>query len=262
PCNRLLGKFFELFNRGFLATANFYSRLVGGMLRVFFLVFLVYVGLIGLTYQKFHSTPRGFIPSQDMGYLLVNIQLPDSASIERTKAVIAQINKIAGATEDKDGNPTGVAATVGVAGQSLLLNAYGSNFATMFVTLQEFSERRDPELYYEKIMERLRKELADAVPEATISIFGPPPVRGVGRAGGWMLMIEDRGDLGPMALQKQVENLVQTANPTPAGGGIDDLGNIIPVDPPKVAEAGAGGKDKSGKAQSEEVQAVKPEVAK
>ena len=79
PFNRALGWFFDLFNRGFTATATLYSRLIGGMLRVFVLVFLVYGGLLFLTYNKFLDTPRGFIPSQDMGYLLVNVQLPDSA---------------------------------------------------------------------------------------------------------------------------------------------------------------------------------------
>ena len=57
-------------------------------------------------------------------------------------------------------------------------------------------------------MKKLRGQFGRAIPEANIAIFGPPPVRGVGRAGGWMLMIEDRGDLGSTALQKEVENLV------------------------------------------------------
>jgi multidrug efflux pump len=180
------------------------------------------VGLLALTYTRFQGTPRGFIPSQDMGYMLVNIQLPDSASIERTKAVIAQINKIASST-------AGVSATVGVSGQSLLLNAYGSNFGTMFITLDEFAKRQSHELYYETIMNKLRGQLGEAIPDANIAIFGPPPVRGVGRAGGWMLMIEDRGDLGPAELQKQVENLTQLANPGPGGDGIDASGDLIPL---------------------------------
>ena len=137
PFNRCLGWFFDLFNRGFTATATRYSRLVGRMLRVFVLVFLVYVGLLFLTYNKFLSTPRGFIPSQDMGYLLVNVQLPDSAALERTQRVLHQLCEIA--TKNQ-----GVSATVAIAGQSLLLNAYGSNFGTMFVTLDEFKKRPSP----------------------------------------------------------------------------------------------------------------------
>ncbi len=239
PLNQALGWFFDMFNRGFTATAGLYSRVVSGMLRVFVLVFLVYAGLLVMTARQFIGTPRGFIPSQDMGYMLVNIQLPDSASLERTQRVIQQINEIACRTP-------GVSATVGIAGQSLLLNAYGSNFGTMFVTLEEFKKRPAPnrireaienwwrrfrgekekppapDLYYEVVMNKLRGELSRGIPEANIALFGPPPLRGVGRAGGWMLMIEDRGDLGSAALQTELENLVRKGNE-----GIDESGALI-----------------------------------
>ncbi|QEH34229.1 Efflux pump membrane transporter BepE [Aquisphaera giovannonii] len=251
PMNRLLGRFFDLFNRLFTATAHGYSRIVGGMLRVSALVLVVYVGLLVLTYGKFATTPRGFIPSQDMGYLLVNVQLPDSAAVERTRGVIRKISDVASATP-------GVSATVGITGQSLLLNAFGSNFGTMFVTLDPFAQRPspsplrhevsnwfrrklgleelppEPDLYFDSIMNRLRGQLAMAIPEATISIFGPPPVRGVGRAGGWMFMVEDRGDLGPGALQREVEGLVRKAN-----DGIDLTGTPIEQGPAKAAAKGA-----------------------
>ncbi len=252
-CNWLLGKLFDLFNLGFAATAGLYTRVISGMLRVFVLVFLVYVGLLFLTGQKFSSTPRGFIPSQDMGYILVNIQLPDSASLERTQRVIRQINEIAVRTD-------GVSATVGIAGQSLLLNAFGSNFGTMFVTLKEFKERpapggaffkaenwlrkqlglkekKDvPDVYYEVILNKLRGQLGKLIPEANIALFGPPPLRGVGRAGGWMVMMEDRGDLGAPVLQKEVENLVRKANE-----GIDVNGARIVRTPPQPGKPPAPG---------------------
>jgi multidrug efflux pump len=208
PANRVLGVVFDRFNRGFTATANGYSRFVGGMLRVFILVLMVYVGLLGLTYWGFTKTPRGFIPSQDMGYLLVNIQLPDSAALERTRAVIDRIDRIAHEIP-------GVDATVGICGQSILLNAFGSNFGTMFMTLQPFDKRRTDDLYYEVIANKLRGRLGAEISEATIMIFGPPPVRGVGRAGGFMIMVEDRGDMGARALQGQTENIVDLANQQP-----------------------------------------------
>ena len=242
--NRALGWFFDIFNRGFTATARFYSRFVGGMLRVFVLVFLVYIGLLFLTYNKFLNTPRGFIPSQDMGYLLVNIQLPDSAALERTQKVIHQISEIANKLP-------GVSATVGIAGQSLLLNAYGSNFGTMFCTLEEFKKRPSPSPLREAVENWLRvgtwgsrrsptpptcitrrsstscaANLPWPYPRPT-SLFGPPPLRGVGRAGGWMLMIEDRGDLGSTVLQSEVENLVRKGN-----DGIDMTGTPIGMDWP------------------------------
>ena len=208
PANRVMGVIFEWFNRAFTAAANGYARFVGGMLRVFVVVLLVYAGLLGLTYWGFMHTPRGFIPSQDMGYLLVNVQLPDSAAMERTQKILDRINDIGHEIP-------GVNATVGVCGQSLLLNAFGSNFGTMFVTLDGFDKRKTDDLYYEAIANKLRARLGDEIHDATIMIFGPPPVRGVGRAGGFMVMIEDRGDSGSTALQRQTENLVDLANQQP-----------------------------------------------
>ena len=259
PLNRILGVFFELFNRGFRATANGYARFVGVMLRTFVRVLLVYGGMLALTYYGyaglprgilpagfiaqlerekaaeavapsrpksfpekitkwvkdsrrdlvlFPGLPRGFIPSQDMGYLLINIQLPDSAALERTQAVIDRIYDIAHVTP-------GIDATVGIAGQSILLSAYGSNFGTMFITLKGFDERRTADLYYEAIANKLRGQLPAEITDAQISIFGPPPVRGVGRAGGYMIMIEDRGDLGPKALQEQTDVIVELSNQQP-----------------------------------------------
>ena len=84
-----------------------------------------------------------------MGYLLVNVQFPDSAALERTQAVLDRINEIAHEIP-------GVNATVGICGQSILLNAFGSNFGTMFVTLDGFDKRQTDDLYYEAIANKLR----------------------------------------------------------------------------------------------------------
>ena len=93
--NRALGWFFKLFNRGFETSANLYARSVGILLRVSVIVLIVYGGLLYLTYFGFTRVPTGFIPSQDKGYLLVDVRLPDSASLERTSDVMTQIEKIA-----------------------------------------------------------------------------------------------------------------------------------------------------------------------
>jgi multidrug efflux pump len=302
PLNWILGYFFHLFNRSFQATARGYARLVGVLLRRFGRVLFVYGGMLALTYYgyaglpkgmftqkflqdldtvpgpgaapkypgwlksivQFPGLPRGFIPSQDMGYLLVNVQLPDSAALERTEDVLDRIGEIARGTP-------GIDATVGIAGQSILLNAYGSNFGTMFMTLKEFKKRHEPlvdrffrwlklwipmekpredalrrllhlppeqtSLYYETIANRLRQALPAAITDAQISIFGPPPVRGVGRAGGYMIMIEDRGDLGPEELQAQTENIVELANQQPEltpGRGMPGNTSVFRANVPQV----------------------------
>src|SRR5262249_47951321 len=88
PLNALLGGFFRAFNRGFNVATGGYVRLVGGLLRVSAVVLAVYGGLLALTYLGFAHAPKGFIPAQDKGYLLVNVQLPDSASVRRTSEVM------------------------------------------------------------------------------------------------------------------------------------------------------------------------------
>jgi multidrug efflux pump len=202
PLNRLLGVLFGLFDAGFGRATAGYVRVVGGLLRVSVIALLVYVGLVGLTYWELETTPRGFIPQQDMGYLMVNVQLPDSASTVRTNQVMRQVERIAL-------DIPGIRHVSGIAGQSFVLSAAGSNFGSMFVNLKPYEERRDPALSSDAIAQRIRQETARQIHDASVAVFGPPPVRGAGRAGGFAIMVEDRGDLGPVKLQEQTENLVR-----------------------------------------------------
>jgi len=213
PLNRLLGAFFRAFNAGFARTTNGYVRLVGGMLRVSAVVLVIYAGLVGVTWWQFTNTPRGFIPSQDMGYLLVNVQLPDSASIERTDKVMRQIERIAIKVP-------GIKHVSGIAGQSFVLNASGSNFGSLFVNFKDYALRRDPSLTGDAIANTLRRKFGEEIKGAQVAVFGPPPVRGVGRAGGFAMMVEDRGDAGSAELQKQTDSLVRAGNQTPGLVGL------------------------------------------
>jgi multidrug efflux pump len=201
--NRLLGWLFRGFHRFFGYTTEGYTRLVGRMLRVSGAVLALYGGLVVLTYFAFKSTPRGFIPAQDMGYLMASVQLPDSTSKERTDAAMEKIAQIARATP-------GVKHVSGISGMSFALSTSGSNFGSMFIGLENYPERRTPDLHSDEILKKLWGQFAE-VREASIVVFPPPPVRGVGRAGGFALMIEDRGALGPQALQQQAEKLVTRA---------------------------------------------------
>jgi len=203
--NRILGAFFRGFNTVFnLATAG-YTRAVGGLLRVSILVLLVYGGLLVLTYLGFANVPKGFIPSQDMGYLLVNVQLPDSASSQRTDMVMRHIENITL-------NSKGVKNTVAVAGQSILLNANAPNFGSMFVMLDDFHKRSDHEFSGEAIAARLQARLQEEIKDAVINIFGAPPLEGLGTAGGFKMIVEDRGDSGLVPLQTVADDIVAAAS--------------------------------------------------
>jgi multidrug efflux pump len=233
PLNRWLGGAFRAFNAGFTVATRGYVRLVGGLLRVSAVALVVYGGLVGLTYWGFKHTPRGFIPSQDMGYLLINVQLPDSASLQRTNEMMRQIEQIALRTP-------GVKHVSGIAGQSFVLNASGSNFGSVFINLNNYPERRDPTLSSDFIANSLRAHFAREIYGAMVAVFGPPPVRGVGRAGGFALMVEDRGDFGPSGLQSQTENLVRKGNNlNRAGQDISQLSQQVEQAKELIARASA-----------------------
>jgi multidrug efflux pump len=136
PVNALLGWSFRRFNQFFDLSTTAYTRSISGLLRVSPAVVLLYAGLLYLTYWSFTTTPTGFIPQQDKGYLLVNVQLPDAASVGRTNDVVAQLEKIALATP-------GVKHTVAISGQSILLGANASNFGALYLMLDDFEDRRD-----------------------------------------------------------------------------------------------------------------------
>ncbi len=199
--NLTLGWLFRLFEWGFTRGTNLYAGIVAWALRLCLIVLLVYGGLLGLTWWMFNKVPTGFIPQQDQGYLLVNVQLPDSASVQRTQEVMKRVEALAREID-------GVSATVSVSGTSTLLSVNSSNFGSMYVTLKEFDERRSQEQSADAIMAKLRKVFAREVREATVSVFGAPPVPGIGTASGFKLMVEDRGSLGLDSLQQQTDRLV------------------------------------------------------
>ena len=166
---------------------------MGGLLRVSVLVLLVYGGLLCLTWWGFTHTPTGFIPAQDKGYLLVNVQLPDAASRGADRSEVMQrIEEIARETP-------GVKHTVAIAGQSILLNANAPNFGAMYVMLDDFARpARARGLSGDAIAAALQATLPAGDPGRPWSTSSaPPPVDGLGTAGGFKIIIEDRGDNGP-----------------------------------------------------------------
>ena len=221
----VLGWFFRLFNRVFRQSSILYTRIVGHSLRLVAIVLFIYGGLIALTVWQYQRMPTGFIPTQDKGYLLASVQLPDSASVGRTLNVMKKIESIAKATP-------GVKNASSVAGNSFLLSAYGSNFGSMFVILKGFDERRhDPDKSGEALLAKLRKEFSKEIPEATVNIFPAPAVSGLGRAGGFKLMIEDRGEVGLRTLQTVTDAVIERGNKQP---GLSGLFTVFKANSPQL----------------------------
>jgi multidrug efflux pump len=211
--NALLGGLFRGFNKAFDVTISGYGKAVALFLRLSVIVLLVYVGLIALTALLFKVVPKGFIPEQDKGYLVVNAQLPDGAALGRSDAVVARLSQIAR-------NTPGVAYTIDVPGYSILLSTNISNVGGMFVILEPFEKRKGhADLAANAIADKLRQQFS-AVLEGRIAVFGAPPVDGLGSTGGFKLQVQDRRGAGLNALQGAVQNVAFQGNQDPRLKGL------------------------------------------
>ncbi|MFO0936243.1 MAG: efflux RND transporter permease subunit [Gemmataceae bacterium] len=136
---------------------------------------------------------------------MASIALPDAASAFRTQSAMDRMTKLVLETP-------GVKHVNAVAGNSFVLSAYGSNYGSMFIILDDFDNRKEPQLQADIIAAAISAKISSAIPEAQVNVFGAPAVPGLGRAGGFRIMIEDRGEVGPMGLQGMTDNFIEKAN--------------------------------------------------
>ncbi len=188
------------FNNTFRWIEGWYIFVLKGVLRVWPVTLLVFVGLIGGTAYWYTKTPTGFLPTEDQGYLITAIQLPDAASQTRTKEVIEQINDVFRETE-------GIDTWFTLGGMSLLEGSQASNAATMFIRMKDWDERTTHELSQEAIVGRLMAKLG-AIEEAFILVITPPAIQGLGMSGGFEMQVEDRGGVGLVELQTSIQNIL------------------------------------------------------
>ncbi len=213
PVNAALGWFFKQFNRGFDWVTDIYGKTVSRVLRFSVVVLIGYGGLLVLTYTEFIRTPTGFIPQQDKGYLILNVQLPDSASVERTDAAMVDIEAIARETP-------GVRDTLGISGRSLILNANAPNLASMYVILDTFDKRHVADRTADAISKAIQERCRNEVREARVTMFGAPPVDGLGTTGGFNLVVETRGSTNLDQLERVAGRIVTEGNTTPGLEGL------------------------------------------
>src|SRR5205807_8363446 len=181
----LLGWFFKGFNKVFAWSSNTYGNTVARLTRLAIIVLFIYVGLLALTGLGFKVVPGGFLPTQDRGYAVAYAQLPDAASLDRTQAVVDKITKIGRETP-------GVLNTVEFAGFNLF-GGNQTNTAAVFLPFKEFSERKTRDQGLPAILAKVNERVRAEIPEALVIAFPPPPVAGIGNAGGYKLFIQDRG---------------------------------------------------------------------
>ncbi len=203
----LLGPFFKLFNGIFKLATSAYVAVVAGLLRVAIIVLVLYGGLLYLTVDYFKSTPTGFVPVQDKGMLRGAIQLPDSASLFRTREVMRKCYRLALETE-------GVQYVTGIEGRSNLVDSSASNYGSFSFILSPFEERaktgRTDVVIQEELMEKFSK-----LTEGRGQVSRPAPIDGVG-LGGWKLQLQDASGTGNLAaLQEIGDQIVEEGSKIP-----------------------------------------------
>ena len=213
PPKGLLSRFFARFNRAFDRTRHGYVRITCWLTRKTF-VTLGVLALMGaaivLTGSKL---PQGFIPAEDQGYLFVQAQLPDAASLQRTEAVSREVEEILAATP-------GVAHYNAIAGYNLLSLSASTNSALFFVGLRPWDQRKGEQNSADGIVLALNERF-HGIAEATVFAFGPPPIQGIGTAGGFDLMLQDRTGTGtPKDLGDQTARFVAATKKRPEIGRI------------------------------------------
>lgn len=210
-----LGWFFRGFNKVFQRGSDGYAKLSSKLVRRGGRMTILYAGLVGLAGWTFMKVPTGFIPTQDMGYFLVVVQLPDASSFERTDAVVRRMDEMAR-------NTPGVAHTFAISGYSSVLQANQPNVAAAFIIPEAFELRNgDPNKTATALMATLRQKFS-VIQEARVLVLPPPPLRGLGNAGGFKLQVQDLNNNGSVALQKAVQGLTDELAKDP------DFNSILP----------------------------------
>ncbi|ADJ22964.1 transporter, hydrophobe/amphiphile efflux-1 (HAE1) family [Hyphomicrobium denitrificans ATCC 51888] len=200
--------FFRLFNWSFDKLSSGYSWFVGKIVRFAVIMLVVYVGLIAFGLNEFRKTPIGFIPDQDGGYLITVVQLPPAAALDRTDAVNRRIVDLALTVP-------GVAHAVSIVGFSGATRVNASNAGAVFIVLKPFEERsRDPAQSAKGIQSALLAKFS-AIQEGMVLVVSPPPVRGLGSAGGFRMMVENRSGASSTVLQDAVNAMMGKAAQTP-----------------------------------------------
>lgn len=211
----LLQKFFDKFNSSFDRTragyVNISSFLMKKTTRSIGVLLLTVVLVFGLS----KAIPSGFIPLEDMGYLYMSVTLPDSASLQRTDAVMKKIDSILAETE-------GVENVISVGGYSMLTGTASTYSGFYFVKLKPWDERKKASLQANALIASLNKKFA-MMKEAIVFSFPPPPVPGLGTAGGIDFMLQDRSGGTPQFLAENLDKFMAEAQKRPEFSSLNTL---------------------------------------
>ncbi len=237
PTRERKNLFYRIFNATYDRFERVYAAIIRRLVRNTALMMLLFVILAGGTGYWFTKLPTGFLPTEDQGYAIMGAQLPDAASLERTRDVTKKIGAILKKTP-------GIEGWFLIGGNSLLDNASVSNAATYYLTFKPFSQREGhPEQSMMAILGHVMKEV-QSIPEAMIFAFPPPAIMGLGTTGGFEFRVENQGGSSLAELQQVADDMVRAGNAqtglsrlqTPFRSGVPQL--FVDIDRDKAKSLG------------------------
>jgi multidrug efflux pump len=205
-----LAKFFGAFNRWFAKATNGYVALSRGLIRKAVIGVLIIAGFALVDGVFGRRLPTSFLPEEDYGFLFLNIQLPPAASLERTDQVSRKVEAILKQTE-------GVQYTTTINGFSLLNRVAASYNGFFFVSLQPWSERKQSA---QEIVKSVNARFANEVPEASVFLFSPPAIPGLGNSGGFSFWLQDRSGGSVESLDQNLQKFLAAARQRPELAGV------------------------------------------
>ncbi len=204
----LLGKFFDRFNGWFEKMTGGYVSWSGVLIRRWGIALLLLVGITVIAGGMGKKLPTSFIPEEDQGYAFLQVQLPDAASLQRTDAVMRKLDDMLAHTH-------GVKSFSGISGFSLLSNTSASYTGFYFLQLEPWEERVTEELSANGLMRSLNQKMRKEIPETVAFAFGPPAIPGLGTAGGFTFMLQDRSSGTVAQLSEMLDKLTVAARKRP-----------------------------------------------
>lgn len=207
------GRFANWFNRSFDRFTGFYMKGATWLINQQLIGLTIFGLLLACLVYLFQAVPTSFVPEEDQGYLMVMNAMPDASSLNRTQQVD---NKIV----DFALKQPGVEHTVDLAGYSLLESLNRVNMGTVFVTLEDWSKRKTPELQASGILKTLNEQYSE-IKDGRVVVFNPPAIQGLGTVGGFEFWIQNRGAATLEQLQETTQKFIEESKKHPALQGLN-----------------------------------------
>jgi HAE1 family hydrophobic/amphiphilic exporter-1 len=211
----ILGRFFAWFNRWFNRATDGYVKGCAVLIHKFAFSLILLLGFGALAVWLGGKLPGGFLPDEDQGYIFAALQLPDAASLQRSEAAAAQVEEILKQSP-------GVAHVTTVVGFNMLSGVQNTYSAFFWVTLKEWAERKAPEEQYSAIKAHI-SSLVGRLPQGVAFVFPPPAIPGVGAAGGFTFILEDRSGKDVKFLTQNMDTFLAAARKRPELTGVFSL---------------------------------------